>query len=335
MKRAALTAVVVVLAVVVAFVSACRRSRGADVALLLSPHDARQFADRAARDGFAVATLDPAGDPAVVRGRVEAALAKGAKVLVIQPTDAVAAASYARLAHEHGAKVIAYERAIASSDLDYYVAHDSYRAGVLQAQAALAATHGKGRYVLLAGPAGNDIATEITRGYEDTLAPYVSRGDVVIVDKQHHRTWSADDAQRTVTAALARSGSLDAILANSSGLARGAVDAVAGGRSPHVFIAGADADAPNVNLVCEGKQALEILKNSEPLARTAADVAKALLAGAAPRSDTSVMLAGKQVPVSTVRVEVVTAETVKPLIVDAGILTADELPACKARLAVR
>jgi hypothetical protein len=34
-----------------------------------------------------------------------------------------------------------------------------------------------------------------------------------------------------------------------------------------------------------------------------------------------------------VRVEVVTADNVKPLLVDSGFLSADELPACKSKLA--
>jgi len=100
-----------------------------------------------------------------------------------------------------------------------------------------------------------------------------------------------------------------------------------------VFIAGADADAENVNLVCQGKQAIEVLKDVEPLARTVAETAKQLLDGATPAAGSSIALAGKSVPVAAVRVEVVTPDNVKPLLVDTGFLSADELPACKNRLA--
>src|SRR5207249_4440699 len=118
----------------------------------------------------------------------------------------------------------------------------------LQAEAALEATHHKGRYVLLAGQSGHSVATEITRGYEDTLAPYVARGDVEIVMKQHHSAWSPEQALRTVEDALTRSGGkLDAILANNSGMARGAVQAISAAGLTGVFIAGADADAANIN----------------------------------------------------------------------------------------
>ena len=98
---------------------------------------------------------------------------------------------------------------------------------MLQAEAAIAATGGKGNYVLLAGQAGHSVATEITRGYEDTLAPYVARGDIEIVMKQNHSAWSPEQALKTVEDALTRTGGhIDAILANNSGMARGAVQAI-------------------------------------------------------------------------------------------------------------
>ena len=299
--------------------AACKKHQGPDVAFLLSTlqeeryqKDVKYFEQRAGELGLHTITLAADNDNAKQIAQVEDALNQGAKVLVIQPTDSQAASSYVRLAHEHGAKVVAYDRAIVSPDLDFYVSHDSYKVGVLQAQAAIAATGGKGKYVLLAGQAGHSVATEITRGYKDTLAPYSA---VTIVHEGH-------DANAL--------GAVDAVLATSSRLARAAV-AAAG--STQVFIAGADADAENVNLVCQGKQAIEVLKDVEPLARTAAETAKQLLDGATPAAGSSIALAGKSVPVAAVRVEVVTPDNVKPLLVDTGFLSADELPACKNRLA--
>src|ERR1700749_1804888 len=166
----------------------------------------KYFEQRAKELNIKVVTLAADNDNAKQIAQVEDVLTQGAKVLVIQPTDSSAAAAYVRLAHERGAKVIAYDRAIVSPDLDYYVSHDSYRVGVLQAQAALAATGGRGKYVLLAGPAGHSVPTEITRGYEDTLAPYIARGDVEVVMKQSHSAWSPEQALRTVEDALTRTG---------------------------------------------------------------------------------------------------------------------------------
>ena len=296
--------------------------------------DVKYFEARAKELGIRVVTLAADNDNAKQIAQVEDVLAQGAKILVIQPTDSQAAASYVRLAHEKGAKVVAYDRAIVDPGLDYYVSHDSYRVGVLQAEAALRATSGKGKYVILSGQAGHSVASEITRGYKDTLAPYIARGEVEIVLEQNHGSWSPEQALRTVEDALTRTNKqVDAILANNSGMARGAVQAVSAAGLDKVFIAGADADAANVNFVCQGKQTIEVLKDIQPLAKTAADVAKQLLDGGRPEAGSSIALAGTSIPVAAVRVEVVTPDTVKSLIVDSGFLTADELPACKNRLA--
>ncbi|HEY5924274.1 MAG TPA: substrate-binding domain-containing protein [Kofleriaceae bacterium] len=331
----------IVACLVIGALPACKKQEGPQVAFLLSTlqeeryqKDVKYFEARAKELGLRVVTLAADNDNAKQIAQVEDVLTQGVKVLVIQPTDSQAASSYVRLAHEKGAKVVAYDRAIIAADLDYYVSHDSYRVGVLQAQAALQATGNKGKYVILAGQAGHSVATEITRGYKDTLAPYIARGEIEIVLEQNHSAWSPEQALRTVEDALTRTGNkVDAILANNSGMARGAVQAVSAAGLAKVFIAGADADAANVNFVCQGKQTIEVLKDIEPLAKTAAETAKKLFDGESPMAGSSILFAGKSVPVAAVRVEVVTPETVKPLLVDSGFLSASELPACKHRLA--
>jgi D-xylose transport system substrate-binding protein len=295
--------------------------------------DLRYFEARAKQAGLSVMSMAADNDNARQIAQVEDALTRGAKVLVIQPTDSQAASSYVALAHERGAKVVAYDRVIVSGHLDYYVSHDSYRVGVLQAEAAVKATSGKGKYVLLAGQAGHSVASEITRGYEDTLAAYVASGDIEIVARQSHSAWSPEQALRTVEDALARSGGrVDAILANNSGMARGAVQAISAAGLEGVFIAGADADAANVNFVCQGKQTIEVWKDIQPLAETAVDVAATLLRGEPPAHVAAIELDGSNVPIAAVRVSVVTADSVKPL-VDSGFLAASDVPACADQLA--
>jgi len=263
------------------------------------------------------------------------ALPGAAKGVGTQPTDSKAAAAYVRLAHEAGAKVVAYDRAVLAKDLDYYVAHDSYQVGVIQAKAALEATGGKGRYVILEGQEGHSVAGEITRGYTETLAPYVAKGDVIIVARQSHSAWSPEQALRTVEDVIVKQGEqkIDAILANNSGMARGAVQAVQKAGLTGVFIAGADADAANVSFVCEGKQSVEVLKDIQPLAEAAAEVAAALARGEQPKDVGTLELAGVKVPATAVRVVLVTADTVKTVIVDSGFLTAGALPGCAGQLA--
>jgi D-xylose transport system permease protein len=332
----ALGALGLVVAALLVFVAGSNDKGKPDVAFLLATlqeeryqKDLKYFEQHASQLGMRTAVFAADNDTAKQLAQVENALQLGAKVLVIQPTDSQAAARYVDLAHEHGAKVIAYDRSIASSKLDYYVSHDSHRVGVLQAKAAIAATGGKGTYVLLSGQSGHSVASEITRGYLETLEPYTKTGAIEIVTHQWHSAWSDEQALRTVEDALTKTdGKLAAILANNSGMARGAVQALLARELMGVFVAGADADRENVQFVCEGKQTIEVLKDIAPLASTAADVAKQLLDGKAPVASSTIELGGGKVPVAGVRVEVVTPQNVKPLLIDSGFLAASDVPAC-------
>jgi len=302
---------------------------GPKVAFLLSTlqeeryqKDKAGFEAAAKKLGLAAFTLAADNDNAKQLAQVEDALARGAKVLVIQPTDSAAAAAYVDKAHEKGAKVVAYDRNI-SGKPDFYVAHDSHRVGVLQAEAAVKATGGKGKYVLLLGQSGHSVAREIARGYMDVLRPYVDRKEIEIAVEKSHDAWSPEQALKTVEDAFAKTkGDVAAILANNSGMARGAVQAAqAAGKTP--FIAGADADAANVSLVCEGKQSIEVLKAIQPLAEKAAEVASALA-----RNQRVAGATAGDVPTVAVAVDAVTRENARKLLVGSGFHPASALPAC-------
>jgi D-xylose transport system substrate-binding protein len=308
------------------------RAEGPKVAFLLSTlqeerykKDQRYFEDAAKRHQLAPFTLAADNDNARQLSQLEDALSRQAKVLVIQPTDSAAAAGYVARAHAEGAKVVAYDRAIPGAD--FYVAHDSYRIGVIQAEEAIKATGGRGNFVILNGQSGHSVASEIARGYHDTLKPYVDKGAITIVAEKNHDAWSPEQALNTVEDALSKNnGNLQAILANNSGMARGAVQAIqaAGLTERHVFIAGADADAANVNYVCEKKQSIEVLKDIKPLAEEAAAVAAALLQGKPVQAKTN----ASGVPVVAVPVVLVSAANVKSVMVDSGFHAASALRAC-------
>src|SRR5207302_10017165 len=116
--------------------------------------DQKYFEDAARGAGLSPFTLAADNDNSRQLSQVEDALSRGAKVLVIQPTDSAAAAAYVDKAHQRGAKLVAYDRAIQvgrAGPPDAQVAHDSFKVGVLQAEAAVKATGGKGNYLLLDG----------------------------------------------------------------------------------------------------------------------------------------------------------------------------------------
>ena len=288
--------------------------------------DKKYFEDKANALGLAPFTLSADNDNAKQLAQLEDALSRGAKVIVVQPTDSTAAASYVQKAHAKGAKIVSYDRSIKSDDLDVYVSHDAFKVGVIEAEEAVKATGGKGNYVLLDGQSGHSVVAEIDRGYMSVLKPLIDKGDIKIVVEKNHDAWSPEQSLKTMEDAIAKTkGDIQAVLANNSGMARGAVQAIqAGGLAgKKIFTSGSDADASNINYVCEGKQTIEVLKDIKPLAEKAAEVALALSQGKALEGTT-----GKP-PMYALPVVLVTKDNAKALIVDTGFHTAKAVPACK------
>jgi D-xylose transport system substrate-binding protein len=152
------------------------------------------------------------------------------------------------------------------------------------------------------------------------------------VVEKNHDSWSPEQALKTMEDAIAKtSGDIVAVLANNSGMARGAVQAVQAGNlgAKKIFIAGADADAANVNYVCEGKQSVEVLKDIKPLAEKAADVAASLAKGQTVAGSPGAPATKDAVPIAAVEVHLITPETVKQLILDNGFHAQTAIPACR------
>lgn len=240
--------------------------------------DQKYFMEEAKKLGFEPVIVSADNNPQTQTAKVENLLSQNVKAIVIQPVNSNAAANLVKLAHEDKVPVVAYDRLIADANVDFFVTQDSFLVGVLQAQAAVKATGGKGNYVILMGQAGHSVANEITRGVESVLKKYP---DIKVVVKRNHEAWSTSAAMATMENALTQyKNNIQAVLANNSGMAHGAVQALAEQKlTGKVFVAGADADLASIKDIMAGKQQFEVLKEIAPLAQTAAKVAFQLSKG--------------------------------------------------------
>lgn len=280
--------------------------------------DKKYFEEKAKALGADVEFASANSDVTLQMNKVENLLALGIKALVIQPVDSNAAATAVKMAKDEGVPVIAYDRIVYNAPLDLYVTQDSFRVGVLQAEAAVKATHGKGKYIILSGAQGHSVAEAITAGAKSVLSKYP---EIEIVSHQYHPGWSAQLALNTVENALAKNhNQVNAILANNSGMAHGAVQAVAEqGLSGKVFIAGADADLASIKDIVAGKQSFEVLKDIKPLAEQAAIAAVKLAKGEKLSGDSRIENgSGQSVEVINTPVYGITADNIDKMIIDSN-----------------
>jgi D-xylose transport system substrate-binding protein len=280
--------------------------------------DKKFFEEKAKSLGANVIFASANSDITTQINKVDNMLALGVKALVIQPVDSNAAAAMVTAAHNEGVPVIAYDRIILHAPLDLFVTQDSFEVGVLQAEAAVKATHGKGNYIILSGAEGHSVAEAITAG---ALSVLKKHPQIKVVAHQYHPGWSAELALRTTENTLTRmNNKIDAILANNSGMAHGAVQAVTEQKlTGKVFIAGADADLTSIKDIVKGKQTFEVLKDIRPLAETAAIAAVALAKKQIIATDSAVDNKSA-FPVKTIHTPVypITLENVEEKIIQSG-----------------
>lgn len=283
-------------------------------------------------------------DASKQREQVQAALDAGAPVLVIQPVDPEGAASFVDAAHKASAKVIAFDKLINTRDLDAYVSHDYTQVGRLQAQAALdkfAAKSIKAPYnfVFLEGAAGDPVAAGITRGYRQVLDPLIAKSQVKIAGDEAIADWSSDQAYTTLQTILTKTkNNVQAVLANSSSLAQGALRALEGQKLlGKVFVAGANAELESLRAVCSASLDLEVMRDDARLATLAAQLASAvaddrpigtnpLLTGKFPIDD-------REIPYAAIPVQAITLDTIQAQLVQTDQIAASELPRCFPPLA--
>ena len=84
-------------------------------------------------------------DAAKQQQQAEAALTKGAKVLVLDPVDAASAGAIVNAAKQQKVPVISYDRLITDADIDYYISFDNEQVGKLQGESLVDEAQGRRR----------------------------------------------------------------------------------------------------------------------------------------------------------------------------------------------
>jgi D-xylose transport system substrate-binding protein len=252
--------------------------------------------------------------------QVDNLLSQGVKVLVIQPVNGDTASAFVKQAKQDGVAIVDYDRLIKNAPIDAYITEDSIKVGELQAEAAVKATGGKGNYVLLMGQAGHSVAEDRTKGIMNVLAKHPG---IKVVAKQYHNGWSPSLAMQTAENALTQNkNNVQAILANNSGMAHGAVQAVEEQKlTGKVFVAGADADLAAIRDIVAGKQQFEVFISINDMARRAGEVAMALAKREDFKFDSQVENGAGQVKTVNTPVFPVDKSQIEPRIIATGFHT--------------
>jgi D-xylose transport system substrate-binding protein len=255
------------------------------------------FVERAKELGAETLVQSADGNDAVQVRQAENLLTQGVDVLVVVPHNGEVAASIVESAKRQKVPVLAYDRIIRSSDLDFYISFDNVKVGELQAQYLL--DHApKGNYILIGGSPTDNNAQLLRQGQMKVLKPATDSGAVKIAADQWARDWLASEALRHTENALTQTkNNVAAVVASNDSTAGGVVQALEEQRlAGRVLVSGQDADLAACQRIVAGTQSMTVYKPIRPLARRAAEIAVALARHSAVESNAKVSNGAKDIP---------------------------------------
>ncbi|HEX5922425.1 MAG TPA: substrate-binding domain-containing protein [Baekduia sp.] len=222
-------------------------------------------------------------DAAKQQQQAEAAITRGAKVLVLDAVDVASAGSIVNRARQAKIPVLSYGRLVADAPLDYYVSIDPFKVGQQQAQVQLDALKAAGktnpRIVMINGSPTDSNSAPYKKGAEQIY----KSGGAKIVKSYDTPDWSPDKAQQemeqTITS-LGKSG-FDAVYVANDGMAGGAIAAMkSAGLSPDkLFVTGQDAEVTGVQRILKGEQLMTVYQPLKEIAGKSAEIAVPLAQG--------------------------------------------------------
>src|SRR3954447_276038 len=271
-------------------------------------------------------------DPAKQQQQAEAAITKGAKVIVISAVDVASAGSIVQRAKQADVKVISYGRLIPDADIDYYVSIDPFKVGQQQAEVQMDAIEKAGtkspKVVMINGaPTDSN-----SKPYKDGATQVLKQRGAQIVKSYDTPDWSPDKAQQEMEASITSlgKGGFDAVYSANDGMAGGAIASLkAANIDPKTrFVTGQDAELAGIQRILTGDQLMTVYQPIIDIAETSAEIAVPLAQGKQPPGDLTkdeVDNGQKKVPSSLLETFAVQPDNIDSTVVKEGFLKKEDI----------
>jgi putative multiple sugar transport system substrate-binding protein len=300
--------------------------------------------------GYNAEILFSQNSSAIEKTNVETLISKGAKVIILCPYDATAAAAAVKDAEDAGIPVISYDRLILDTDaVDFYVTFDSMAVGAAQAKYLVdqaGDTQGNNLY-MYSGALTDNNSFLFFEGAWSVLQPKIADGTFVIrnsskavefadkldltrdemadimssVDTEWSMDVSKSLAEAHLTANDASAKGLVYVLGPADDdCARSLSDTFySDAEIEKIIIAGADGVEASVQYIIDGKQNMTVYKDPNALVVASMNIADLLLAGKEVPFDKTYNNNVIDVPSIQADVVTVTAENIVQVFFEGGV----------------
>jgi D-xylose transport system substrate-binding protein len=264
--------------------------------------------------------------------QAEAAITKGAKVIVMSAVDVKSAGAIVSRAKQSNVQVIAYGRLIPDAPIAYYVSIDPFKVGQQQAQVLMDTLDKSGKKnpkVIMINGAPTD---SNSKPYKDGATQVLKQRGANIVKSFDTPDWSPDKAQTEMDQAITSLGKdgFDAVYVANDGMASGAIAAMKGaGIDPSTRpVTGQDAELAGIQRILAGTQLMTVYQPLIKLASSAADLAVPIAQGKEPDAALTKSKTDngqKQVPSILEPTIAITKDNIQETVVKDGFLKASDI----------
>ncbi|GIJ79934.1 D-xylose transport system substrate-binding protein [Micromonospora phaseoli] len=249
----------------------------------------------------AIKALDPSvevkfvnagGDSNQQLAQANAAIAAGAKALVVVAADPNTSAGLLQAAEQAKVPVIGYENPPVNGTMYAQVVFDPEKVGAQQATYFAAQVTGGAlgaKPVKVArqyGNKGDVYTTQMLAGQNKILDPLISSGDIEVVCEDYIKDWAPDNATKATEQCLTRTqNGVAAFLGFYDGITAGVIAALKGKNLDIPVYGGQNPELTGLQYMLTGDQQDNVLKAFSVEAEAAAKIAIAAIAGQQPPAD--------------------------------------------------
>lgn len=260
----------------------CNKQTGSDVTIGFLIHsttssrwqmDISYVKERAAEVGAKIILKDAGGDENRQLSQASELLEMGVDAIIVVAANQNTAAGIVRDAHEYNVPVVAYDRLIKNSELDYLVSFEYERVGELMVEY-VADNVTEGNCVILWGDASDANAVFVKNGHENVMH-LLDENNINVVYKTFIQNWTYENAYHQMNKILDfYPEKIDAVIACNDPLGMGAYDALRehGYKPDDVIITGQDATLEFVHSMLDGGMSMSVGKSIKELAYGAVDL---------------------------------------------------------------
>ena len=268
-------------------------------------------------------------DPQQQLSQAQAAIAQGAKVLVVVAVDGTQAAKIVETANAANVPVIAYTRQIQSPNVKYMIGDDPGEIGKALGTWTMANTKDGDTIAVIAGSTTDSFAHIERDGWMSVLKPAFDSSSRKLVGDVWTPGWDPVKAHGLMDAILTSTqNNIQAVLAANDSTAEGSIASLkTHGLAGKIPVTGIDATLSADKLILQGLQSMSVWRSVDDEAKYTSQIVVNLLTGTAPPADfftSTVTLGGASIPMKAVP-SIVIDKTNMQTLIDAGAISKTEL----------